>query len=374
MEDFVVGRHDDEQAIADSAVTTGTDGNSYINGANFSGSTTLTGQGAGDTVNVVEEAFGSQTGFFGPATVAPDGAWTLTLTGLSDGNTYLAQATATDPAGNTAQSSTLFAVATTTSESAISDSAVTTGTDGKSYINAAHFNGGSTTLTGHAQPKAGLEVEAGDTVSVSLNGGAAQAATMAAGGAWSLTLTGLTDGQSYSAVATATDPAGNTASSDPFAFTVDTTTSESAIADSAVTTGTDGNSYINAANFNGGSTTLTGQAEAGDSVNVVEEAFGSEPSSARRPSPGATRTLPSAHRPERREYLSCASDRDGRQHGAEFDLVRGRHDDERERDLGSGGDDGDGRQPYGPFQRRFDDRPCAAGLEVEAQATRFLVS
>ena len=68
----------------------------------------------------------------------------------------------------------------------------------------------------------------GDTVPGELNGGAAQAATMAAGGAWSLTLTGLTDGQSYSAVATATDPAGNTASSAPLAFTVDADKGETA--------------------------------------------------------------------------------------------------------------------------------------------------
>ena len=52
------------------------------------------------------------------------------------------------------------------------------------------------------------------------------------------------------------------------AFTVDTTTSESAIADAAVTTGTDSHLYINAANFNGGTTTLTGTAEAGDTVMV----------------------------------------------------------------------------------------------------------
>src|SRR4029077_1781283 len=133
--------------------------------------------------------------------------------------------------------------------------------------NAAHFNGGSTTLTGTA--------EAGDSVMVSINGGAGRAATVAANGSWNLLFSGLTDGEAVSAVATATDPAGNTAQSASYSFTVDTTTSESAIADSAVTTGTDGNSYINGANFNGGSTTLTGQMEPGDIATLSADFNGS---------------------------------------------------------------------------------------------------
>ena len=242
-----------ESAIADSAVTAGTDGQSYINAAHFNGgSTTLTGTAeAGDTVSVSVDGGAAQA-----ATVAPNGSWSLTLTGLADGQTYSALATAKDAAGNTASSPAFaFSVDAGTTESAIADSALTVGTDGKSYIDAAHFNGGSTTLTGAA--------EAGDTVSVSVDGAAAQAATVAPNGSWSLTLTGLADGQTYSALATAKDAAGNTASSAAFAFTVDTSTSESAIVDSAVTRGTDSQSYINATHFNSGSTTLTGMAEHG---------------------------------------------------------------------------------------------------------------
>ena len=133
----------------------------------------------------------------------------------------------------------------------IADSAVTTGTDGKSYINQANFNGGSTTLTGTADP--------GDTVAVGVNGGAGQAAAVGADGNWSFVLSGLSDGQSYSAVATATGPTGDTATNDSFSFTVDTSTSESAIADSAVTTGTDGQSYIDSRQFNGGVDHADGQ-------------------------------------------------------------------------------------------------------------------
>src|SRR5260370_42106226 len=113
----------------------------------------------------------------------------------------------------------------------------TTGTDGHSYINAAHFNGGSTVLTGSA--------ELGDTVSVSINGAAGQAATVNPDGSWSLTVSGLTDGTGDSAVATATDPAGNTAQSGAFSLTVDTTTSESAIPEAAVTPATDRHRHTN---------------------------------------------------------------------------------------------------------------------------------
>ena len=255
---FTVDTTTSESTISNTAVTTGTDNNSYINAAHFNGgSTTLTGTAeAGDTVAVSIDRGAAQT-----ATVDASGNWTLTISGLLDGHTYLAVATATDPAGNTAQSAAFtFTVDTTTSESTISNTAVTTGTDNNSYINAAHFNGGSTTLTGTA--------EAGDTVAVSIDRGAAQTATVDASGNWTLTISGLLDGHTYLAVATATDPAGNTAQSAAFTFTVDTTTSESTISNTAVTTGTDNNSYINAAHFNGGSTTLTGTAEAGDTVAV----------------------------------------------------------------------------------------------------------
>ena len=103
---------------------------------------------------------------------------------------------------------------TGTSESAIADPAVTVGLDGKSYINAANFNGGVTTLSGTAS--------AGDSVSVSVNGQAAQAATVNPDGSWTLQLSGLVNGASYSAVATATDAASESATSPAFAFTVDT--------------------------------------------------------------------------------------------------------------------------------------------------------
>ncbi len=101
-----------------------------------------------------------------------------------------------------------FTVKTSTTESAITDAAVVGG-----FINGAHFNGGVTTLSGKA--------EAGDTVSVS-DGTHVTTATIAADGTWTAAISGLLNGQSYSYTATATDAAGNTATSAPFAFKVDT--------------------------------------------------------------------------------------------------------------------------------------------------------
>ena len=196
-------------ALSDASVVNG-----YVNATNDSTAQALAGTAsAGDKINVYLN--GAAPPVFN-TTADGSGNWSVTLGRLVDGS-YSYTATATDSAASVSALSApySFTVDTSTTESAIADRAVTTGTDGQSYINAANFNGDATTLTGMA--------EAGDTVSVMINGGAGQAATVAADGSWSLTLTGLADSESVSAVATATDPAGNTATSVPFAFTVDTT-------------------------------------------------------------------------------------------------------------------------------------------------------
>jgi hypothetical protein len=156
----------------------------------------------------------------GDAASNNNGTWSYTASVLAGGG-HSFSATVTDSAGNMTMATLApVTVMAAVSESAISDSAVTTGSDGNSYINAANFNGGSTTLTGQA--------EAGDTVAVSVNGGAASAPTVAADGSWSYAIGGLTDGESVSAVATATDAASDTATSPTFDFTVDTGASEQA--------------------------------------------------------------------------------------------------------------------------------------------------
>ena len=226
-------------APADTAVVNG-----YINAAHDANNQVLTGTAEnGSTVTIYDN--GTQVGT--TTADATTGVWSFPIGQLADASTHSYTVTATDAAGNVSQPSFAlnFTVDTTTSESVISDSAVTTGTDGKGYINAHNFNGGSTTLTGTA--------EAGDAVSVRVNGGSAQAATVAPTGAWSLPLSGLSDGESVSAVATATDPAGNTATSAAFSFTVDTDAGEQAALKLTVTT-----TVISAANAAAVSFTIAG--------------------------------------------------------------------------------------------------------------------
>ena len=203
--DFTVDTTISESPISDAAVTTGSDGRLYLNAANFNGgTTTLTGTAdPGDTVTV------NVNGVTGAATIGADGAWTYTVTGLTNGEGVLAIAAATDPAGNFVVQDYNFIVESTISESPITDAAVTAGSDGKLYLNAANFNGGATVLTGTADP--------GDTVTVSANGdvGAVGQATVAANGSWTYALTGLTNGEVVEAVATATDAFGDIAQSRP---------------------------------------------------------------------------------------------------------------------------------------------------------------
>jgi hypothetical protein len=201
----------DPPTIGDASIENG-----YVNAANDTAAQALNGMAdAGDTINVYLN--GAAMPAF-TTTADESGNWSVTLGQIADGS-YSYTATATDAAGEVSSPSAplSFTVDTSTSESAIADSAVTTGADGLSYINAANFSR-STTLTGAA--------EAGDTVTVSVNGGAALAApaapTVAPDGTWMLTLNSLANGDQISAVATAADSAGNISSSPAYSFTVDT--------------------------------------------------------------------------------------------------------------------------------------------------------
>ncbi|RTL72620.1 MAG: hypothetical protein EKK41_03755, partial [Hyphomicrobiales bacterium] len=186
--------------------------NGYVNGIHNTGAQALNGLAEpGSTVSVFLN--GATTPAF-TATADPTGAWSHTVGVLADGS-YSYVATATDAAGNVSLPTAplAFTVKTLTTESPITDAAVTIGSDGAAYLNAAHYNGGTTTLSGKA--------EAGDTVTVS-DGTHVTTATVASDGSWTAAISGLLNGQSYSYTATATDVAGNTATSAPFAFKVDT--------------------------------------------------------------------------------------------------------------------------------------------------------
>ncbi|HUL98925.1 MAG TPA: hypothetical protein VLU24_05810, partial [Mycobacterium sp.] len=121
-----------------------------------------------------------------------------------------------------------FTFQTSATESAIG-APVTAGTDGKSYINAEHFNGGAITLTGTAD--AGDHVVVTDATGATIGALTADAIT----GAWSLGVTGLVDGHSYAYTATATNATGSTATGN-IAFTVDATAPTVAITGFPITT------------------------------------------------------------------------------------------------------------------------------------------
>ena len=195
---------------------------------------TISGTGeAGDIVTFSLASIGGGKGgghlVKGPQ-VAPDGTWSVTFGPLSDGS-YSVTATEENAAGTVSAASTAdtFTIKTGTTESAISDAAVTIGSDGKNYINAANINGGTTTLSGTA--------EAGDTVQIS-DGTNAYTATVASGGSWTANISGLANGQTYTYAATAMDAVGNTAKSQPFSFTVDTASPDIAITSTAGVTNT----------------------------------------------------------------------------------------------------------------------------------------
>lgn len=99
----------------------------------------------------------------------------------------------------------------------ISDADVTPGGDGRNYINAAHFHGGTTTLVGTGNPSEVI------TLTNAIDNTVIGSTIVTGDGNWSVNLSGMVDGSTYSYVAMATDTSGNSRSSSIFTFTVDTT-------------------------------------------------------------------------------------------------------------------------------------------------------
>ncbi len=223
------------------------EGDDVINRDEASDGFTLTGTTqAGSTVVVTFEGVNYD------ATVAADGTWTLDLpaSGIRSG-TYdsVITMTATDSAGNV---STITRTVRVDTETTVT---LNGGIAGDNTINAIEHEAG-VTLTGMA--------EAGATVVVTFNG-ANHTATVAADGSWSLTLTSadIPEGQYEAAVtATATDAAGNVASTAQTTVQIDTL---AYVAFS--TTPVEGDNVINAAEASDG-VTLTGMTKAGSAVVI----------------------------------------------------------------------------------------------------------
>ncbi|UJD88974.1 hypothetical protein FS594_09295 [Rahnella aquatilis] len=140
------------------------------------------------------------------------GIWGFTAPELTDGN-YSVQVRVTDDAGNVAISGAL----NMTVDTAISAPGVTLSDD----TGVAGDNQTNDTTPGFAIATDSDVV----TVTVSVDGGAAQAAVRDSAGQWHFTVpSALTDGE-HNLVVTVTDTAGNSTSGEAFAFTVDTTLS-----------------------------------------------------------------------------------------------------------------------------------------------------
>ena len=182
-------------------------------------STPTLGGGAGTapgdepTVTVTIYEGGSVGGSVAASASVPrsGGAWSYTSSHLSDG-TYTAQATQSDEAGNTG-ASTPSTFTVDTSSPKVSINPVTSPTNDTTPTLA----GGAGTAGGDAATVA-VTIYRGGLVGGSV---AASGSAPVSGGAWSYTPPQLSDG-TYTAQATQLDVVGNTGTSAPVTFTVDT--------------------------------------------------------------------------------------------------------------------------------------------------------
>ncbi|MGE4257690.1 MAG: Ig-like domain-containing protein [Xanthobacteraceae bacterium] len=161
---------------------------------------------AGATVSVVDG-----TTLIGTATADTNGAWRVTATNLAEGDHNFAT-TVTDAAGNTSTASPIRGLIVDSIAPIASPVATVNRPDGAAV--AAITNVKDVTLSGIAEAGAAVTVVEGTTL--------IGTATADANGAWSVTATGLADGN-YSFSTTVTDSAGNTSAASPLrALTIDT--------------------------------------------------------------------------------------------------------------------------------------------------------
>uniref|UniRef100_UPI0031378513 beta strand repeat-containing protein n=1 Tax=Synechococcus sp. UW140 TaxID=368503 RepID=UPI0031378513 len=193
------------------------------------------------------------------------GAWSYSATGLSGGNTYVFNATATDAAGNISPASTNYSVSVDTAAPAAPT--ITSITDDAAPITGTIAPGGFTNDT--SLLLAG-SAEVASTVSI-YNGSELLGTTTADNttGTWSYSATGLLGGSTYVFNATATDAAGNVSAASSYSVTVDT----AAPAAPTITSITDDAAPITGTIAPGGFTNdtsllLTGSAEAASTVSI----------------------------------------------------------------------------------------------------------
>jgi peptidoglycan/xylan/chitin deacetylase (PgdA/CDA1 family)/major membrane immunogen (membrane-anchored lipoprotein) len=182
------------------------------------------GQAAGDNATVSVKVYSGSSATGTPvqtttATVAADGSWSKAASTLPDG-TYTVQATQSDAAGNTGASAVTFTVDTTPADTTAPAVAITAPADGSTLPSATPTVTGTGGTANTDNITLTLKVYAGSTAT----GTPVQTttATIAADGSWSKMASTLPDG-TYTVQATQSDTAGNTGTSTPVTFTVDTT-------------------------------------------------------------------------------------------------------------------------------------------------------
>ncbi|MDF7652135.1 Ig-like domain-containing protein, partial [Erwiniaceae bacterium L1_54_3] len=138
----------------------------------------------------------------GTATVT-GGAWSFSTPMLGDG-THTLGVSVTDPAGNVSTDNpTISVTIDTQAPAAATDVTLSNDVDSSNVV--VIPNGG---LTNDSTPVLTGQTDVGNTVSVSINGGPEQAATVNPDGSWSFTPTQLADG-TYTFSVVVTSPAGN---------------------------------------------------------------------------------------------------------------------------------------------------------------------
>ena len=204
---------------------------------------------AGSTVSVVVNGATYTT------TADASGNWSITTAALPDG-AYTPALTITDTAGNVSTGNgTAFTIDTVAPIVSGALQALAPNDSGTLGDNLTQDN--TPTLSGTTQ--------AGSAVSVLING-TTYTTTADASGNWSITTAALADG-SYTPVITLTDPAGNTASGNGTAFTIDTSAPAANGSLSAVAPNDTG---VLGDNITQDTTpTLSGSTQAGASVSVL---------------------------------------------------------------------------------------------------------
>jgi hypothetical protein len=192
--------------------------------------------------------------------VAADGTWSVTPSNaqaLPAGSNTLS-VTATDPAGNSSAAASLVLSVVT-----LGPQAPTVALDPASDSGAPGDR-----ITNDTTPTISGTGTAGDTIRVTLPGGAVLATTVAADGSWSVTPSNaqaLAPGSSTLAV-TATDSAGNVSSTIPLTITVDTAPPSTPVAvlDHSSDSGARGDNVTNDR-----TPTISGTGAAGDTIRVA---------------------------------------------------------------------------------------------------------